>query len=71
MFRDPRAGFAWLYDAKSMTFWTFDDPVVMAQKTRFIRNRELGGAMIWSLDGDDATGTLYATIDRGLRSHDD
>ena len=65
VFRDRDAGFAWLFDGT--TFWTFDDPVVMASKARFIRSRNLGGAMIWSLDGDDTNGTLWATLDRNLR----
>jgi len=71
MFRDGRSGFTWLYDGT--TFWTFDDPVVMTRKTAFIRSHDLGGAMVWSLDGDDATGSLITAIDRGLRSshHDD
>jgi GH18 family chitinase len=33
----------------------------------YIKRRELGGAMVWSPDGDDANGTLVDTIHRGLR----
>ncbi len=62
-YRDLRAGFAWLFDGT--TFWTFDDPAVMYQKTAYVRWKGLGGVMAWSLDGDD--GTLMAAIDRGLR----
>jgi chitinase len=65
VYRDPRAVFAWLFDGT--TFWTFDDPVVVAQKMRYVRSHGYGGAMVWSLDGDDAAGTLTRTIDRGLR----
>ena len=64
LFRDNRAGFAWLYDGTN--FWTFDDKRVMQQKVEFIRRNDLGGAMVWSLDGDDATGTLTDTLFRGL-----
>ncbi|MGH3682182.1 MAG: glycoside hydrolase family 18 protein [Natronosporangium sp.] len=63
--RDPRAGHAWLFDGT--TFWTFDDPQVVFQKARFIRTEGLGGAMIWSLDGDDANATLTRKIHSGLR----
>ncbi|MFY1689250.1 glycoside hydrolase family 18 protein [Plantactinospora sp. WMMB782] len=62
--RDLRAGTAWLYDGT--TFWTYDDPAVLLQKTLYIRAERLGGAMIWSLDGDDDQATLTRTIDLGL-----
>ena len=62
-YRDFRAGFAWLFDGT--TFWTFDDPLVMYQKTAYVRSRGLGGVMAWSLDADD--GSLLRAIDRGLR----
>jgi chitinase len=58
--RDLRAGHAWLFDGT--TFWNFDDPVVVAQKSLYIRLNGLGGAMMWSLDGDDSNATLTRTI---------
>ncbi|GGO96266.1 glycoside hydrolase family 18 protein [Wenjunlia tyrosinilytica] len=62
--RDQRAGHAWLFDGK--TFWTYDDPKVLRAKTSYIRRHHLGGAMIWSLDGDTSDGELIAAVDRGL-----
>jgi chitinase len=62
--RDPRAGHAWLFDGT--TFWTYDDPAVVLQKTRYIRRAGLAGAMVWSLDGDDDNATLTRTISVGL-----
>jgi chitinase len=64
VYRDWRAGHAWLFDGT--TFWTYDDPLVVLQKTLYIRRERLGGAMVWSLDGDDANATLTKTIGRGL-----
>jgi chitinase len=64
VYRDKRAGFAWLFDGT--TFWTYDDPVVLRQKTRYITRNGLGGAMAWSLDADDDQGTLTRTLDEGL-----
>ncbi|MFH8614021.1 glycoside hydrolase family 18 protein [Streptomyces sp. NPDC017979] len=61
-------GQAWLFDGN--TLWTYDDPKVLRAKTEYIRDRGLGGAMFWSLDGDTADGELMRTVDRGL-SHDD
>jgi chitinase len=64
VYRDNRAGFAWLFDGN--TFWTFDDPAVMRLKTAFIRRERLGGAMMWSLDGDTGDGALVDAVHRGL-----
>ncbi|GAA4708259.1 glycoside hydrolase family 18 protein [Phytohabitans rumicis] len=62
--RDLRAGHAWLFDGT--TFWTYDDPIVVAQKSLYIRAKGLGGAMVWSLDGDDDQATLTKTISHTL-----
>ncbi|MDG4757468.1 glycoside hydrolase family 18 protein [Micromonospora sp. WMMD710] len=62
--RDLRAGHAWLFDGT--TLWTYDDPAVVLQKMLYIRRTGLGGAMIWSLDGDDDNATLTKTIGLGL-----
>jgi chitinase len=56
---------AWLFNGS--TFWTFDDPEVMTEKTTFVKNQNLGGIGIWSMDGDDDQGSLMASIDSGLR----
>jgi chitinase len=64
VYRDLRAGHAWLYDGT--TFWTYDDPAVLLQKALYIRLNGLGGAMVWSLDGDDDNATLTRTLDIGL-----
>jgi chitinase len=57
-------GFAWLFDGT--TFWTYDDPTIVLEKTLYIRWRGLGGAMMWELSGDDDNGTLTKTIHFGL-----
>jgi chitinase len=62
--RDWRAGHSWLSDGT--TFWTYDDPAQILQKTAYIRTEGLGGAMMWSLDGDDEKASLTRTISAGL-----
>jgi chitinase len=62
--RDDKAGFAWLFDGT--TFWTWDDPVEMKRKAQYISDRDLGGAMIWSLDGDTQNGELISALHRNL-----
>ena len=62
--RDRRNGHAWLFDGT--TLWTYDDPQVLRAKTSYIRDRGLGGAMFWSLDGDTDDGELMTAVDSGL-----
>ncbi|AGL15319.1 glycoside hydrolase family 18 protein [Actinoplanes sp. N902-109] len=62
--RDWRAGFSYLFDGT--TFWTYDDPAQISQKTAWIRSQRLGGAMMWSLDGDDAQASLTRAVAAGL-----
>ncbi|QIQ02879.1 glycoside hydrolase family 18 protein [Streptomyces liangshanensis] len=62
--RDVKNGSAWLFDGT--TLWTYDDPQVLRAKTAYIRHKGLGGAMVWSMDGDTANGELTTAIDRGL-----
>lgn len=63
--RDPEAGFAWIYDGN--TFWTFDDPVEIARKMDYVNRTGLGGAMVWSMDGDTPDGELMTAIDQNLK----
>jgi chitinase len=62
-YRDTAAGALWLYDGTS--WWSYDDPTVIAQKTAYVKTKGLGGVMVWELDGDD--GTLMTAVDAGLR----
>jgi chitinase len=64
--RDWRAGNSWI--SNGTTTWTYDDPAQILQKTAYIRAKGLGGAMIWSLDGDDAQGSLTRAVSAGLWS---
>jgi chitinase len=62
--RDWRDGNSWL--SNGTTFWTYDDPAQLLQKMLYIRGKGLGGAMMWSLDGDDANGSLTRAVSAGL-----
>ena len=46
----------WSFDQG--TFWTFDDPIVIDDKLKYVVKHGLGGIMSWSLDQDDATFSL-------------
>ncbi|MGH8878341.1 MAG: glycosyl hydrolase family 18 protein, partial [Stackebrandtia sp.] len=58
VFRDDTNLAMWKYDRSQ--FWSYDDPEMVTQKLAYIAERGLGGAMIWSLDGDD--GSLVAAM---------
>ncbi|OLT25913.1 hypothetical protein BJF83_22105 [Nocardiopsis sp. CNR-923] len=64
--RDDALGTAWLYDGN--TFWTFDDEIALTHTADWAQAQGLGGVMIWSIDGDDAGGSLMAAVDAALAS---
>ncbi|MCU7725794.1 glycoside hydrolase family 18 protein [Actinoplanes sp. KI2] len=66
LYRDWQAGNSWLFDGT--TYWTYDDPAQLLQKTLYIRAKGLGGAMMWSLDGDDDNASLTKAVNLGLVS---
>ncbi|SMB95073.1 glycosyl hydrolase family 18 protein [Deinococcus hopiensis] len=65
VYRSSVTGQMWKYDGTN--FWSYDDPQVITTKTAYIKQKGLGGAMAWSLDGDDSTGTLAKAIANGLK----
>ena len=63
-YRHPVTKQSWIFNGN--TFWSFDDAQVLADKSAYIKANGLGGAMIWSLDGDSADGALMSALDAGL-----
>jgi chitinase len=43
----------WLYDPRSGTWITYDDPESVRAKVDYVREHRLGGVVIWELGGDD------------------
>ncbi|HEX2499362.1 MAG TPA: glycoside hydrolase family 18 protein [Actinomycetes bacterium] len=64
-FRDLAHGAYWFYDGSN--WWSYDDPLTVARKAAYVKVRGLGGTMVWSLDADDATGSLTTAIHGVLR----
>jgi len=58
---------ATLYNPASGTFYTYDDATVVATKTAYIMKNKLGGAYVWALNDDDASGSLTKAIAAGLK----
>ncbi len=63
---DPVTASIWKYDPASQTFWTYDDPQTVFAKGLYIDFKGLRGASVWSLDGDDANGSLTAALTAAL-----
>lgn len=59
-FRDPDSGAVWLHDGNQ--WWSYDDPQLLVQKVTWIRSNGLGGAMMWSLDGDTPQAALITAL---------
>ena len=58
-----------LYNPSTETFYTYDNPLTALLKMAYISNRVpggLGGAYVWALKDDDASGTMVKTMARGL-----
>lgn len=64
VYRDENAAAVWKYNGDS--FWSYDDEQTITTKMNYIREHNLGGAMAWSLDGDN--GTLLPAMYRGLQN---
>jgi chitinase len=52
------------YTGDNGQWWTFDDPWSIGQKMAIVKQKNLLGAMIWEMSGDN--GSLMTAIDTGL-----
>ena len=57
----------YLYDVKTRTFFSYDDPRSMSIKATFIRDQHLRGAMFLVLGEDDANNSLLRVLSRTVR----
>ena len=55
----------WLHNDSLGVFITYDDAESIALKADYVRDRRLGGVMIWEIGGDD--GTLFTVIRHRLQ----
>jgi chitinase len=63
-FYDPTTQASWIYDGTN--FYSGDTPQSIAAKTTYIKNNNLAGAMVFSLDAEDTGDTLLNAISTGL-----
>lgn len=55
-----QAGTMWKFNGS--TFWSYDDPVAMAEKMNYLKSQGLGGVMFWELSGDTSNGELINAL---------
>jgi chitinase len=66
---DPQRIAVSLYDRTSGTFYTYDDPATAFLKMIYLDLKVpggLGGAYVWAVKDDDASGTMVKTMAAGL-----
>ena len=54
------------YSQSKNLFATFDDPRSISEKTKFVREKKLGGVMFWELSDDKPADGLVDAIEKGL-----
>lgn len=66
VYRDPDSQTPWLFDGD--IFWTYDDPLSIDRKAAYVRDRKLGGLMIWELGEDNLSADLLHAAYHSLQS---
>lgn len=64
-YTDSDAKASWFFDGT--TFWTYDSPPIIGDKMSYVKQKGLGGAMVWELDGDTPDGELINAVYNGLQ----
>ncbi|CAG8546191.1 656_t:CDS:2 [Ambispora gerdemannii] len=54
-FYDKKVVASYSYDKKTREFISYDNPRVVKEKCKYLKNKKLGGIMFWELDGDFPT----------------
>ena len=62
MYRDTIAKAPYLYNKKEKYFVTYDDEISIAEKTKYVLDKKLGGIMFWQLGGDTLRDGLLSAI---------
>ncbi|OJD11878.1 hypothetical protein AJ78_07448, partial [Emergomyces pasteurianus Ep9510] len=74
--RDGGCGASWSYDSVARTMVSYDDQLMVEEKTRYIIDKGLGGAMWWESSGDKdpvfarkEEGSIIGTFFEGVEGH--
>ncbi len=64
---DDEAKVPWLYDPAQGIMISYDDAESLGLKSAYIRQNNLGGAMVWQIAADDAANSLLKAVLAGLQ----
>jgi chitinase len=64
VFHDTQSIASYCYTGNNGQWWTYDDTWAITQKMSYVKSKNLLGAMIWEMSGDD--GALMTAIDSNL-----
>lgn len=56
----------WLFDSDTGIMISYDDEMSIGIKADYIREHQLGGAMVWELSGDTPDGALLGVLAEAL-----
>jgi chitinase len=65
-FFDPETSAAWLYNEDERIGISYDNPESVQAKALFVRQRRMGGVMLWELAFDDDAHTILSTVHETL-----
>ena len=66
---DTTARAPYSYNAEKKLFATYDDSLSIAEKTKYVINKDLGGIMFWQLSGDKTEDGLLDVIYNTIKKH--
>jgi len=62
-YRDKKAKAPYLWNETEGVFVTYDDPLSLAEKVKYVQKKHLAGIMFWEYSGDDKGVLLNAILD--------
>jgi chitinase len=65
-FFDEEAGVPWLYSANERIAISYEDPQSIRNKVHYVRQKKLGGVMIWQVCYDDKDQPLLDVVNAAL-----
>jgi chitinase len=63
---DTQSVSTYCYTGSGGQWWSFDDTWSIQQKTAWMKQQNLLGAMVWEMSGDTSAGTLMSAVAGGL-----
>ena len=63
---DDQAKVPWLYNKRTKIVISYEDAESIAEKAKYVLQKQLGGIMFWDLGQDDSKSTLLDAVNKTL-----